>query len=235
MTQLGSAVLVVFSVVSVATADITWYTDQAEFEAAATAAGLSFFELEDYEECTLPPNSITTLNDPLAPGVPNESFPAGMTGVSDMIVQSNLLAGSPDHPNPRGSHGLNSLSVGFFGASSDGVVSNYFVDSHDLDFYDGAEKRAVGFNTLTFLGGTTVEIRAYGVNEVFLGMTTVGADPGGSFFVGVITADGDQLIGRINVFDDPYAAEGADNIQTWIPEPASLALLALGGLLIRRR
>jgi hypothetical protein len=235
MKKLGLSVLLVFFVASVATADITWYDDQGEFEAAALAAGLVFFELETFEESTLPPNSVTGFNDPLAPGVPNGPFPAGMTGCTDWIYQSNLGGGNPAQPNPRGVNGLAAASVGFMGATSDVVVANTFVDSVDMDLYDGAEKWAVGMNPVTFVGGNTVQVRAYGVGEALLGMITVPANAGGTTFVGVIAADEGQLIGRVNIFDPGNGAEGGDNIQTWIPEPASLALLALGGLLIRRR
>jgi hypothetical protein len=234
MRKLGLGVLFVFFVANVATADITWYYDQGEFEAAAVGAGLAFFELETYEECTLPPNSVMGFSDPLAPGVPNGPFPSGMTGISDMIVQSNLSGGAPAEPNPRGYNALVAVSAGFFGAASDGVLANYFVDSLDHMFDDGADKPAVGFNTLTFLGSYQVEVRAYGPGEVFLGQTTTAANETGSNFLGVIASNG-QSIHRINIYDAGGGAEGADNIQTWIPEPASLALLALGGLLIRRR
>ena len=235
MKKLGLSALFVFFVASVATADITWYDDQGAFEAAAAAAGLAFFELEDFEESTMGPNSVLGIDDPLAPGLARPNYPNGLTGVSDMLVQSNTLGGAPAVPSPQGVTGIAIASVGFLGCTSDVALSNTFVNSLDMDFDDGAEKWAVGFNTLDNLGGNSVEVRAYGAGEVFLGMTTSPANPGGSFFLGVIAADAGQKIGRINVFSPGNGAEGGDNIQTWVPEPASLALLALGGLLIRRR
>jgi len=234
MKKLGLGVLFVFFVASVATANITWYTDQGAFEAAATAAGLSFFELEDFEESTMGPNQVLGIDDPLYFGLARPMYPNGLTGISDMKYQSNLGAGNPAQPNPRVLNGIALASVGFLGATSDVAIANTFVDSMDMDFDAGAEKWAVGFNTLDFMGGNQVQVRAYGAGEAYLGMTTVGANPGGNLFVGVIAAS-DQLIGRINVFSAGGGAEGGDNIQTWIPEPASLVLLALGGLLIRRR
>jgi len=228
------ALLLALAVPAAALADITFYTSQTDFETAAMNAGYVLFEVEDYEECTLPPNSVMALNAPLAPGVPNGPFPSGLTGVSDMRVQSNLLAGPAPQPSPRGVDGLAAISVGFYGASSDGVLSNYFVDSHDLIFDDGAEKVAVGFNPLTLLGSYRVDVAVYGPGEVLLGTTSTSADEPGSYFLGIVATAG-QTIHRINIYDAGGGAEGADNIQTWIPEPASAILLLGAFALLRRR
>lgn len=214
MRQFG--LLLALAVPAATLADIAFYTSQTDFETAATNAGYVFFELEDYEEADLPPGSAMGVDDPLWPGAPNGPSPNGLEGVSDMCVQSNMYSGPAPEPNPRGPQAL----LAFSGSSGVTVVSNYFVDSHDLIFNDGAEKPAVGFNTLDFLGGSGVLVSVYGPGEVLLGSTNVGADEVGTYFLGIVATNG-QLIHRINIDSVIDGAEGADTIQTWIPEPAS--------------
>ncbi len=189
----------------IVTGALTWYTDEPAFR---LAAGQELC-VEDFEESTLPPNSVMGISDPLKSGVPHTSFPNGLEGCDDMAVQSNLSAGNPEKPNPRGAAGLAVLSVGFLGATSDGVVTSTFVDSHDVIF-DRDEVFAVGGNTLSFVGDFSVEIRVYDVDNNSLGMKVYPADPGGSNFMGVISEG--AAIGRVNMYSPDNGAEGLDNI-----------------------
>jgi len=190
---------------------LTFYRDPREFALAAERAGKQLKCTENFEGSNLPPNSVVGFDDPLQGGVPNGPYPTGLA-CRNLLVQSNLLGGAPVNPSPRGLQGLAAASAPFFGVTSDIVVSNTFVDSHDLIFSDECCKTAVGGNTLDLLGPGAVTIRVYSAGNVFLGQADFPADAAGTNFMGVIS-DG-PCIGRINVFSNG-GAEGLDNVQMW--------------------
>jgi len=197
----------------VVTGVLEWYTNQADFEAAAAARGKVNKAVETFEESTQQPNGNGSLNDPLSPGVPNGPFPNGLEGAPNLRVQSNLSGGNPVTPNPRGVDGLVNLSAGFGGAVSDLVMPNFFADSLDLQF-SGGNKTAVGGNTVEYTNGGPlgVDIRVYDTSNAYLGQMHFSSNIQGTFFAGVIS---DVPIGRINVYSPNNAGEGLDNIQLW--------------------
>ena len=194
---------------------LMWFTDRAAFEAFNQSAGKVLKGIEDFEESILDPNDVDGFDDPLEFGVPNLPdgfpFPNGMTGLPNLIVQSNLLGGNPTNEDPRGVDGLAALSAGFLGAVSDMVIANIGGDSLDLIFTD--EKSGVGFNPISFFGAQAVEVRVYSTTNVFLGEMPSPADPTGASFIGVWSS---IPIGRINIFDPGNGFEGGDNIQAWV-------------------
>ena len=133
-----------------------------------------------------------------------------MTGLPNLIVQSNVSAGNPSAPHPYGVTGLVVFSEGFDGAASDVVVANLLADSLDLIFTD--EKNGVGFSTFSFFGAQVVEVRVYSTTNELLGFMTTPADAAGTNFIGVSLS---EPIGRINIFDPGGGNEGGDNIQAW--------------------
>ncbi len=194
-------------------ADLIWFTNQAEFEAFNAALGHVFKGVEDYEESVLDPNSVHTFDDPLEWSVPSAPdgfpFPDGMTGLPNLIVQSNAGGDDPSDEDPSGTSGLVAVSAGFLGHVSDVVLAGFNPHSLDLIFTD--EKSGVGFNTTTS-GGPFVHVRVYSTANVFLGIRASLADAAGTNFIGVWSP---IRIGRINIFDPSVGHEGADNIQAW--------------------
>ncbi|MCH8275065.1 MAG: PEP-CTERM sorting domain-containing protein [Armatimonadetes bacterium] len=213
---------------SLAMGQLTWYTDRQAFRDDNRNHGKILKGIEDFEGSTLPPNSVVGMDDPLVFGIPNGPYPDGLS-VENLVVQSRQVDGTP-----RGAGGLAAASVGFAGAASDVVLANFFVDSLDLIFLDEL-KSGVGFDTLGFIGGPTVDVEVFDLAGNSLGSMNFAADPAGSNFAGVWS---DVAIGRINIFDpaDIGGAEGGDNIEMWIvPEPTSMIALLGGGLMLLAR
>ena len=214
---------------------LIFFTDQDDFEAYVQGDGKDLQGIEDFEESTLSPGAFDVFNDSLESGVPNLPdgfpFPDGLTGLPNLIVQSNVLGGNPINPMPRGVDGLAALSDGFAGAVSDVAVANSSVDSFDLIFT--GETTGVGFNPFAFV--STVEVRVYSTTNEFRGMITTPADASGTNFIGVWSH---MPIGRINIFGLGNGTEGGDNIQAWgvgVPCPWDLhgdGNVALGDLRI---
>ena len=80
--------------------DLIWFNNQAAFEAFNAVEGNLLKGSEDYEESILQRNDFDFFDDPLQSSVPNLPdgfpFPNGMTGLPNLIVQSNTLRGESD-------------------------------------------------------------------------------------------------------------------------------------------
>ncbi|MCH7840370.1 MAG: PEP-CTERM sorting domain-containing protein [Planctomycetes bacterium] len=211
--------------------EIIFFTDKDDFEQFNLDEGKFLKGVEDFEESTLDPNSIELLDDPLAPGVPNGPFPNGLEGVDNMIVQSNMLGMNAPEPNPRGVDGLVTLSAGMFAANSDVVGPNTFADSLDLIFDPDDNHTGVGFDVMEILTGNDVRIAIFDKANKLLAKIDWDAEFEKTFF-GVWSK---VTIGRINIAAFEDGGEIVDNVQLWIPEPASLSLLLVGGLAVIRR
>lgn len=81
--------------------------------------------------------------------------------------------------------------------------------------------------------GFGMTISAYGTDDAFLGSATAN---GFRFYLGdFVGVWSDDPIGRITIVSDDVSQEIVDSIKRYVPEPATLSLLAVGGLFLLRR
>lgn len=217
---------------------VMFFQDQNSFRQMALSHGKTLKGIEDFEECALGPAAVAGMSDPLMAGVPNGPFLNGLTGLDNLIIQSNLGGANSLQVNPRGANGLAAASAGFGGSiiASDIVVANTYADSIDFIFTD--PKTAVGGNPISVFAPGNLQVTVYDTFNNLIGVgNTIGTVNGGTFF-GVISMG--AAIGRINLFGDvagALQAEGMDNIEAWeaIPEPGTMAALGLGALAFLKR
>lgn len=212
---------------------VTFYTSQATFNAALAAGGFSQTGgIENYAENAIPPGTIPAIDDPLQFNVPSSpappSFPTGLR--EHLKMQANVLAGNPTTPSPHGAQGLAGLPANNGFTTFPLVVANFFVDSYDL--MPMTPVPAMGMLSVSILGSSTNQVHVYDAANNLIGTTSVSSPTAGGF-LGIIASAG-TTIGRINLFDSGNGAEGATNIAQYVPEPASILLLA-AALVLRRR
>lgn len=226
--------LLILAIPASTMAAMTWYTTSASWDTARTAGGYtSLWSQENYKEANAPVGGFA-VDDPLKTGVPNNPyFPVGLLG-KDLQVQCNQdTTGMTQNPRGPGAGGLALFTAGWGQVLTNIVISNYLVDSHDVMF--GPQTvNAVGFAPVVYNGTATLIVKAFDKNNALLGQTTTPADPTGTLFLGAVS---DVQIARINLYATNGNGEGTTNLSTYIPvpEPATLSLLALGLLALRRR
>ncbi len=207
-------------------AQVTLFTELELFEDAVAAADMMLKGIEDFEESNVPHWQIGgPLADPLQAGVPNLDqfglgFPNGLSQ-PNLVMQSNLLGIGALMPAP----GAGLRAVGEMEGGPSAMVGAYELeDSTDLIFPLG-DKTAVGFDVL-LEESPVLFIRAFDTNgvQVFEDLLFTNAGFPGPF-VGLLSS---VPLGRINIADFENGSELVDNIRLYVPEPASVCLLAVG-------
>lgn len=212
-------VLVAFPATMVFGQDIFYFDAKDDFEQFNRDEGkVQKGVLEDFENNNWPDNDVVTITPPLMGGVPNGPFEEGLRNLNLWMDASNGTD-------------LVLLTDGFAGAQTDIVGANTFVETTNLHFTSG-DKTGIGFDVVDLINGGMADISIYDMDDNLID-TIAWPSPFTPQFFGVWSS---TPIGRINVAAQNDGGELLDNVQMWIPEPASLSLLLLGGLvLIRRR
>ena len=201
---------------------VIFYDNDGDFLTQMGSAGYLFEGLETFEENNMPDNSVLGQAGPVCGGIPwvdgnGQGFPTGLD-------QMNLCISSPE-----GDGTIALLTNGFFGAVTDVLGANTFLDSTNMEFQNGITA-GVGFIVTDLLNFAASDITVYDTSNNVIGTY---ASQTGRAFVGVYS---DEAIGYINIAAQGGGGEMLDDIQMYnIPGPAALSLLALAGLARRRR
>ena len=200
---------------------VIFYDNDGDFLAQMGSAGYLFEGLETFEENNMPDNSVLGQAGPVCGGIPwvdgnGQGFPTGLD-------QMNLCISS------TGVGDIALLTNGFFGAVTDVLGANTFLDSTNMEFQNGITA-GVGFIVTDLLNFAASDITVYDTSNNVIGTTVSSA---GRAFVGIYS---DAAIGYVNIAAQGGGGEMLDDIQMYnIPGPAALSLLALAGLARRRR
>jgi PEP-CTERM motif len=196
------------------------FTSASAFDAAAPG-----LPLETFETALVAASSVTVCTGALSSASGSGCFPAG-----------GLLSGVT-YGNPGETMAVLGANFSTVGNTSKVLGPNFFADTFNITF-SGAPN-AVGMNVFAGTSAANVQLSFFSPTNVSLGVFSVFAPLGGTFF-GLIS-DSDS-IGRINVDSlGGNRGELIDNLRfgtatNVVPEPASLALVGTGliGTVIRR-
>ncbi len=185
-----------------AMAQITYYTDQPTFEAAAP--GLT---LEDFEETTVVGN--TGCDEPIDMNSNDLCFVPGDIQPG-LALQTNegIRAGCP------GDCPMVALPPGAVGNATDAVGANFFADTTDVLFTNN-NVTAAGMDFSDFAYPNIFDISIYGIGDVLMDTTTANVAAADTFW-GVTS---NQVITRILIAAQGSSAEVMDNIQFGAPAP----------------
>jgi len=230
MLRTTSFPLVLLGLACPAWANVTfYYNDRPGFDAAV--AGMTLVCTETFEELGIPPGSLVCY--PFPPGLQG---PPGAGNINcPMAVYSSYFDPSCD---------IVGLGAGFIGNPTTVVGANYFAASTEYDFgaapgpevpegpnYGGYW--AVGFEFFDPIAPGVYPINVFDMNNNLIGTTNVHYPGQFAAFMGIVVDQTQGPIGRVELAST--GGDLTDNWELYIPEPSALALLALGGLLLRRR
>lgn len=194
-------VAISFLAVLPAMAQLTYYTNQGAFQAAAPP-----LDTEDFETGNVPPAGVQVCNDPISISSNDSCF-------SPNDIHDGIEIGSSS------GSGIAILGAGFFTVNNASTVagSNVFVDTTDVIFtYGHNQVFAVGMDFSNGGYPSVFNINIYGTGDVLLGSTTVNIAAADTFW-GVISSN---VITRINVESTAgNLGEVFDNIQFGPPPP----------------
>lgn len=245
-SRLFPAAVVLFAVAPVfgQGGGVFFFTNQSAFEQFNISEGKFLKDVETFEESVIGGQGKIPFPAPLQHGVGNSAFPNGIDA-TNLIIQDNTLPGpAPMALSPSGNpQALFATGPGFAGGNSVkvgedmGILFGIHVSTDLIFLQNGGLKTGVGFNLSRysgFGGGQGFVISVFDTSNALVGQFNFpepAFEPAKDFF-GVWAPS----IGRINIYDHvAILPEGIDNIQMWIPEPTSLALLVPAILLLRRR
>lgn len=216
LLTLGILMLLAGVGASKAQASLIYYSSQASFNAAGPVVSTQTFA-----SANVAPNSGLYMNNSLSNSTNNGIFSTG-----------NILPGlaiSATGTNPGTDLFIGGQGV--FGITNKSVFATYFVETLNISFAGGVT--AVSLGLLSEYNSSNFTLSIFNTSNVLIGTTSVlnVANSGTGTFFGV-TANGGDVIGRINLSSDTGEAEGIDRIQFGsanpVPVPSSLALTGIG-------
>lgn len=204
------------------------FEDRGLFDTERTAQGCTdLLCTETFEEALVPPAGIGCMVYPLQHNVPNNpdgnGFPNGLTCPLDMW--STYMDPNCD---------TIVLGAGFIGNATNVVGANFFAARTNAEFSEYGGYCAVGFEVMDPITGGNGTIDVYDMSNVLIGSFNVPFNVTETWYGLVVTPD-QGPIGRIEFYGDDDGGELSDNWELYVPEPATISLLALGSLVMVRR
>lgn len=218
---------------------VEFYLDPVEFEFALAEAGKESKGLWDFKPDNVGSGFLGLLNDPLnhitAPDWYWDDMP-----LDNVQFQSNQLGQNAPFVAPRGVDGLTYLTNGHpqFPINNNALLANFFPDSFDIlsgvPEPDNHTAMAVELISLAGPVPPVFHVTVFDKENEIKGKIELPGFVGQKIFLGILMTD-DHTISRVNIFDAGGGAEGISFIEVWVPSPGGVALLAIGGLMARRR
>jgi hypothetical protein len=207
---------------------VNFFLDQVLFEDEVKAQGKVLKTSWDFKPDHLPANTIVPIDDVLdisthpinAPGVWwNGDVDLWPPDVDNVQFSSNMFPQS-EAWEPHGLIGLFYAKVGYLGINNNVLGANYFEDSFDIISGPpaGDNHTAMALELVQLPTGQPdpiFHISVYDKAGMEIGKFTVPAIPSEKLFLGIITKDPSQTIGRVDIWDHSGGAEGISSFRLY--------------------
>lgn len=208
-----------------AAAQIEWSDDPAEWDVIKEEQGKVSKGLIDFDDD--PDYGVVAFAGPLTS--------EGVWPVSPGIVLDNVIIDTVAGADPTNLRAFGP-SRGW-GNPSNAILAGVFADALQIELTE-PNHSMVMLNLLSLMGSYTVDVSFYDKQDRLIGTVDNIPAPAAGNPVLFWTEDPADSFGRITIFDPAGPDGGVEGImqsEYWVPEPASLALLAVGALAAVRR